>query len=163
MKRIVVSLVFISLSLAACQSASSSAPASISSPTENSPVYISALCTLMGQDARSEVPQGRPVLVMWGWSAASMEQMQDYIGAAVVQVAFDGKDLSGQLQQDIPYDPTSKVYRAVWMAGVGVPAPGLHVITYSLEFNREIFDGTDYYGPGTKNNKLSDRCEIDVK
>ena len=49
------------------------------------------------------------------------------------------------------------------MAGVGVPAPGLHVITYSLEFQRAIFDGTDDYGPGTKNDKLSDRCEINVK
>jgi hypothetical protein len=167
MKRIAVSLIFLSLSLAACQSVGaapgSSSPVSVASPTDVSPVYISALCTLMGQPVRSDVPAGRPVIVMWGWSASSMEQMQDYLGASVVKVAFDDSPLAGEMQKDIPYDPTDKVYRAVWMAVAGVPSPGLHVITYSLEFTREIFDGTDYFGPGTKNNKMSDRCEIDVK
>ncbi len=117
----------------------------------------------MGQDARSEVPKDRPVIVMWGWSAATMEQMQEYIGVAVVAVTFDGQEISGQMQKDIPYDETAKIYRAVWMAGIGIPTIGLHVITYALEFQKDIFDGTDYYGPGTKNEKMSDRCEIEVK
>jgi len=152
------------LFLAACRIQGS--PASIpphATPTEVSPVYVSALCTLMGQDGRSEVPKTRPVIVMWGWSAATMDQMKDYIGAGIAKVTFDGKEISGQMQKDIPYDETSKVYRAVWLAGVGIPTFGLHVITYSLEFQKTVFDGTDYYGPGTKNVHLSDRCEIDVK
>jgi hypothetical protein len=167
MKRSVVALLLFSLALAACQNAGGKAgsPSRMepSTPTEVSPVYASALCTLMGLDSRSEVSKDRPVIVMWGWSAATMDQIRDYIDAAIVKVTFDGKELSGRLQKNIPFDDTSKIYRAVWMAGVGIPAPGLHVITYSLEFRHEIFDGTDYYGPGTKNDKLSDRCEIDVK
>jgi hypothetical protein len=163
MKRIPLSFLVFSLVLAACQSAESSTRAPTSTATQVSPVYVSALCTLMERDARSVVPRDRPVIVMWGWSAATMEQVQDYIAAAVAQVTFDGRDLSGQMQKDIPYDETAKIYRAVWMAGAGIPAPGLHVITYSLEFQKKIFDGTDYYGPATKNEKMSDRCEIDVK
>lgn len=163
MKRIPLSFLLFSLILAACQTAVSSTQAPPPTPTEVSPVYISALCTLMGQDARSVVPKGRPVIVMWGWSAETMGEVQDYIDAFVAHVTFDGKDLSGRMQKDIPYDETAKIYRAVWMAGVGIPTPGLHRITYSLEFRKKIFDGTDYYGPATKNEKMSDRCEIDVK
>jgi hypothetical protein len=126
-------------------------------------VYVSALCTLMGMEARSAVPARRPVIVMWGWSAATQEQIQDYLQAGVVVVTFDEATLKGEQQGGIPYDDTSKVYRAVWTADAGIPAPGIHVITYSLTFRRKIFDGTDYYGPGTKNEKQEDRCEIEVK
>ena len=163
MKRIPLYFLFFSLVLAACQRAESSTRAPTSTPTEVSPVYVSALCTLMGMETRSDVPRDRPVIVMWGWTAATMEQVQEYVDAAVALVDFDGKDLSGQMQKDIPYDETAKIYRAVWMAGVGIPTPGLHVITYSLEFQKKIFDGVDYYGPATKNEKMSDRCEIDVR
>ena len=154
MKRIPLSILVFSFVLASCQTAKPSPRASTATPTEVSPVYVSALCTLMGQDARSEVPKDRPVIVMWGWSAATMEQMQEYIGVAVVAVTFDGQEISGQMQKDIPYDETAKIYRAVWMAGIGIPTIGLHVITYALEFQKDIFDGTDYYGPGTKNEKM---------
>jgi hypothetical protein len=167
MKRIAVFFIIFSLVLAGCQAAGSStasrAHIPTSPPTEVSPVYVSALCTLMGMDARSEVPSGRPVIVMWGWSAATLAQVQDYIQAGVVAVTFDGHELKGEQQGGIPLDETAKVYRAVWMANAGVPAKGSHAITYSLTFLRKIFDGTDYYGPGTKNEKQEDRCEIDVK
>jgi hypothetical protein len=117
----------------------------------------------MGQASRLEVARGKPVIVMWGWSAATMDQVQDYIAAALAKVTFDGKELDGRMEKEIPYDETAKIYRAVWMADVGVPAAGMHVITYALEFQKTIFDGTDYYGPETKNEKMSDRCEIEVK
>jgi hypothetical protein len=167
MKRIAVSLIIFSFLLSACQNAGSkinpASPLPTSSPTEVSPVYVSALCTLMGMDARSEVPAGRSVIVMWGWSAATLAQIQDYIQFGIATVTFDGKEIKGEQQGGIPLDETAKVYRAVWMAAAGNPAKGLHAITYSLTFTQKIFDGTDYYGPGTKNEKQEDRCEIDVK
>jgi hypothetical protein len=167
MKRIAVPILLLSFALTSClrngSKTGSTSPVVPPQPTDRSPVYVSALCTLMGMDSRSEVSSGRPVIVMWGWTAATMDQMQDYIEAGITKVTFDEKELTGRLQKDIPFDETSKIYRAVWMADVGVPAAGLHAITYFLEFRRKIFDGTDYYGPGTKNDKLSDRCEIDIK
>ncbi len=167
MKRVAFSFLVFSLVLAGCRSAgAATVPASqisISTPTNSSPVYVSALCTLMGMGARSEVPVGRPVIVMWGWSAATPEQIQDYIQAGIAVVTFDGKKLTGEQQGGVPFDDTAKIYRAVWTADAGTPAVGLHVITYSLTFSRKIFDGTDYYGPGTQYEKQEDRCEIDVK
>ena len=98
MKRIPLYFLFFSLVLAACQRSESPTRAPTSTPTEVSPVYVSALCTLMGMETRSDVPRDRPVIIMWGWTAATMEQVQEYVDAAVALVDFDGKDLSGQMQ-----------------------------------------------------------------
>lgn len=126
------------------------------------PVYVPAMCTLIGNKTRSEVPAGHPVIVMWGWSAATEEQVKDYIRVGMVVVTFDGNEVEGEQSGGIPYDEKSKLYKAVWMAAVGVVDPGIHTITYLLTFSEIIFDGIDYYGPGTKNEKQQDKCEIDV-
>jgi len=124
------------------------------------PVFVSALCTLMGQPVRTEVPAGRPVILMWGWSAETLQQIRDYLAAADVVVTFDGVEREGRQQGGTPYDESADVYRIVFAAEVGIPDPGGHTITYSLTFRTKIFDGTAYYGPGSKNEKQEDRCEI---
>jgi hypothetical protein len=154
--------------LAACRAPGASTASSGSLPapvhiTENAPVFVPAICTLMGNPVRTEVPVGHPVIVIWGWSAGTQEQVEDYIQASIVVVTFDGGNLQGVQQGDIPYDETAKIYRAAWTSNIGIPERGLHVITYSLTFSRKIFDGTTYYGPGTGNERQEDRCEIDVK
>jgi hypothetical protein len=103
------------------------------------------------------------VIVIWGWSAATEEQVEEYIQASVVVVRFDGIEIKGERQGGIPYDKSAKLYKAVWMANIGTAKLGIHTITYSLTFSRKIFDGTDYYGPGTKNEKQEDRCKVDIK
>jgi hypothetical protein len=134
-------------------------------PTETGlpPVYIPALCTLFGRPVRSAVPAGNPVILVWGWSAATEEQVKDYIRVGMVVVTFDGNEVEGEQSGGIPYDEKSKLYKAVWMAAVGVVDPGVHTITYLLTFREKLFDGFDYYGPGTKNETQQDACEIDVK
>jgi hypothetical protein len=127
------------------------------------PVYVPAMCTLIGNATRSEVPTGHPLTVMWGWSAATEAQVKDYIRTRIEAVTFDGVELHGEQRGGIPYDQTAKLYRAVWMAEIGVVGSGIHRITYSLTFSEKIFDGKDYYGPGTDKEKQEDKCEIDVK
>jgi hypothetical protein len=139
------------------------AAASTPASAPPSPVYVSALCTLMGNPVRSQVPYGRPVIVMWGWSAAARDQVEDYIRAAVAVVTFDGIGIAGRQQDGIPYDEAAKVYRAVWLSDVGPPKRGIHTVAYSLAFREKIFDGLAYYGPGTKNETMEDYCEIDVQ
>ena len=153
------------LCAAACLPIGQASPSGVAIPPAgaSAPVYVPALCTLMGSDVRSEVPAGHPVTVMWGWSAATKEQVEDYLRASKVVVTFDGAEITGKRQGGIPYDESAGVYRAVWMSEVGVPEPGIHSITYSLSFAEKIFDGIEYYGPGTDKEKQEDNCEIEVK
>jgi hypothetical protein len=150
---------------AACQV---SGPAASGMPTPTAarvlePVYIPAMCTLIGNPTRSEVPAGHPLTVMWGWSAATEAQVKDYIRTRIEVITFDGVELHGEQRGGIPYDETAKLYRAVWMAEMGVVDPGFHTITYSLTFSEKIFDGKEYFGPGTDKEKQGDKCEIEVK
>ncbi len=117
----------------------------------------------MGGEARSEVPASHPVILMWGWSAATEEQVQEYIRVSKVVVTFDGAEISGHQQGGIPYDQTAGMYKAVWTSSIGVPTRGIHTITYLLTFREKLFDGLVYYGPGTDKVKQEDKCEIDVK
>jgi hypothetical protein len=158
-------LVLALLSAAACQPFQPAATSSLqwSVTAETAPVYVSAICTLMGQPSRSSVPAGRPVTLIWGWSAATEQQIREYLEAATVKVTFDGIERPGKQQGGFPYDDSAKVYRAVWMAEVGIPGPGDHTITYRLTFTVKVFDGFAYYGPGTKNEKQEDTCEVTVK
>jgi hypothetical protein len=165
MNRILLPLLLI-LTAAACQESSLTPTAGLPKPASGAagePVYIPALCTLIGNATRSEVPAGHPVIVMWGWSAATELQVKDYIRTGIVVATFDGVELEGEQKGGIPYDDTAKLYRAVWMAAIGVVDPGIHTITYSLTFSEKIFDGKDYYGPGTEKEKQEDKCEIEVK
>ena len=162
MKRLMALLLL--LATAACLPAGrlTSPGASSRIVTPSGPVYVPALCTLMGREVRSEAPSGAPVILMWGWSAATQAQVEDYIRAAIVAVTFDGDEIEGEQSGGIPYDENAKLFRAVWTAAVGVVDPGVHAITYRLTFREKIFDGVDYYGPGTKHEKQEDACELDV-
>jgi hypothetical protein len=144
------------IAAAACQPAGGT-------PEPPAPVFVPAMCTLMGNPPRSEVPAGSPVILMWGWSALTQDQMEDYLRAGIVRVALDGNEVQGRQQGGISFDKAAGIYRAVWTSNVGIPTPGLHAVTYSLTFREKIFDGFAYYGPGTKNETQEDRCEIEVK
>jgi hypothetical protein len=131
--------------------------------TASGPVYVPVLCTLMGRGIRSDVPAGTPVILMWGWSAATQSQVEDYIRAAIVAVTIDGEAVAGVQSGGIPYDETAQLFKAVWLADIGAVPAGLHPITYSLSFQEKIFDGSVFYGPGTDMEKQEDRCEIMVQ
>ena len=164
MKRFAVFLIL--LASAACQVSGPAVTAGMNTTGAGAaldPVFVPAMCTLIGNPTRSEVPAGHPVIVMWGWSAATEEQVRDYIRARIEAITFDGVVLQGEQRGGIPYDETAKLYRAVWMAEIGGVDPGIHTITYLLTFSEKIFDGTVYYGPGTDREKQEDKCEIDLK
>jgi hypothetical protein len=165
MKRLLLLLLLMLIS-AACQESRQAAIPGRSEPAAgeaHEPVYLPAMCTLIGNETRSVVPAGHPVIVMWGWSAATEGQVRDYIRTRIEAVTFDGVELHGEQKGEIPYDDAAKLFRAVWMAEIGVIDPGLHTLTYRLTFSEKIFDGKEYYGPGTGRETQEDTCEIEVK
>jgi hypothetical protein len=127
------------------------------------PVFAYAQCTLMGGKDRTKIPRNRPLVVLWGWTAASEQQMRDYIRMGTATVVLDGKELSGTMKGDIRYDESARVYRALWSADAGVPAAGTHILTYQVEFAGAVSDGTGSFGPGTDRETLTDRCFVEVR
>lgn len=129
-------------------------------PTEPAPIYVPAFCTLIGQEVRVTIPAGRPITLWWGWGALTEEQVGDFLDSGTTVVTFDGAEVKGEMQDGISYDEANKQHEVLWMAKLGIVDQGLHRITYFQTFSRKIFDGWEYYGPGTNNETQEDYCEV---
>jgi len=133
------------------------------SPTAVLPVYVYAQCTLMGGAQRTEIDAGRPLTILWGWVAATQDEMKSYIQSTEITVRLDNEPLAGSMRGDAQYDETANEFRAIWSAAAGILPAGTHTLTYQAVFSSQVSDGTSTYGPGTIRETLSDRCEIVVR
>jgi hypothetical protein len=162
--------------LAACQSATpmptlqiTEAPISIPtlppSPPSVSikPVNITAFCTIIGKDSKTYVPRGTPIVIVWGWSAKTETQINDYLENNITIVTLDGKVIDGIQFGGIQKNEKSGDPEVVWYSEVGVLIPGEHTITYDVKWKKIIDDGTSTYGPGSKNETEHDECQIIVE
>lgn len=123
---------------------------------QKSPVEISAYCALFGRSpSYAEVDQ--PVVLRWGWEAATAAYRQDYVDAASFSVQIDGQ----------PVDPSSVSYsfssesddsfRVHYRLPSRILSPGTHQVVIAVTLSRQVMDGydsdndgnLDTFGPGT--------------
>jgi hypothetical protein len=131
--------------------------------TTLAPVRINAFCTLIGRDRTTTVARGTPVIIVWGWDAKTVAQINDFLENNVTTVTLDGRPINGKLMDGIQKNQRSGNPEVVWYAEVGVLDPGQHPITYDVKFKKMIDDGTNTYGPGSKHETSHDECQILVK
>lgn len=122
-----------------------------------------AFCTLIGKDPKTYVPRGTPVNIIWGWSAKTEVQINDYLENNITEITLDGKVIEGTISPEIKKNGTSGLPEVVWFSNVGVLAPGPHTVTYDVKWKKMIEDGTSTYGPGGKNETEHDECQIIVE
>jgi len=130
---------------------------------EVEPVTVIAFCTLIGKDPKTYVPQGTPIILVWGWEAKTQAQLDDFVENNITTITLDGKVMEGTLNSGVTKNEKSGQPEAAWFAEVGVLDPGQHVITYDVKWKKMIDDGTTTYGPGSKNETLHDECQIVVE
>jgi hypothetical protein len=162
--------------LAACQSATTiptlqitdsplstatSPPSPTSAPIK--PINITAFCTIIGKDSKTYVPRGTPIIIVWGWSAKTETQINDFLQNNITTITLDGKVIDGILFDGIQKNESSGLPEVVWYSEVGVLTPGQHTITYDVKWKKMIDDGTSTYGPGSKNETGHDECQIIVE
>jgi len=151
---------------AATVSASEPAPPPSTTPgpqAQGEPVYVSALCTLMGRGPQTSVAADRPVIIRWGWNATTGALVQAHIDNSKTIVTLDGAPVEGQLKGGIVRDATKGYYLALWQAEVGTLGKGTHPLTYHVSWAKQISDGNDTFGPGTRTESLSDECSLIVE
>ncbi len=106
---------------------------------------------------------GSTIEIVWQWFATTEQQVRDHLNASVYSVELD----------DIPLRQINNYRSAIKQGGNGyyvewyVPtAPleaGEHVITYSVTWTTRVFDGYDYFGPGSTTLTESGTCTFTVK
>ena len=139
------------------------APSSTATPTAITvkSVYVTAFCTSIGKDLTTHVQQGTPVIITWGWDAKTETQINDYLQNNITTITLDGKIIEGKMNDKIMNN--KGLLEVVWLSEVGVLNPGQHTVTYDVKWKKMIDDGTNTYGPGSKNETEHDECQIIVE
>lgn len=127
------------------------------------PIYVRAFCTSIGQSAKTVVPRGKPVTIIWGWGARTEAQINDHLQNNLTTITLDGKALKGEQMGGIQWDGASNQFKVVWGAPVGALEPGQHLVTYDVSWKKKIEDGDSTYGPGGAHEKAHDECQIIVE
>jgi serine/threonine-protein kinase len=134
---------------------------SVSSNPELEPAKILTYCDMF-DDSPVTVKRNQPVIFFWGWSATSMDLLQDHISAVIYTNTLDGVRLGQGVLQEI-YQKDDGWYVARWELNYGVLSPGKHRTEYNVTWRVKIFDGEDYYGPGTNFETGEGFCDIIVE
>lgn len=130
------------------------------SPLE--PVLIHPYCA-MDNESPVYVDRGRPVILVWTWTALRADQVQDHIEAARYQIYLDGQLIEAQDQSEIEYDSQQQVYKVSWFAEVGTLPAGEHLAERYLSWTHLISDGWNTYGPGGEIETEYHNCLIIVR
>jgi hypothetical protein len=137
-------------------------PTMVLSPTPVlPPVMVEAYCNMFG-DSPVHVKEHQPVILWWRWDAETPQLVQDHLDAARYEVTLDGLSITAVRQSDIEYLVDKGWYRVSWFAEARVLPPGTHRSERYLTWDRQISDGWDTFGPGTKTETEWDYCDIIV-
>jgi len=107
------------------------------------------------------------IVVFNGWLAKTKDQVQDYIDNVILDITLDGIQLSMSESSGIilDYDDHGIVegYDVFFEENIGSLEKGSHLVETNISWKQKIFDGWDYYGPGSKNESITSFCEIIVQ
>ena len=127
-------------------------------------VDILAYCDDESFDAAppDNLKSGSTVDVYWVWFASTEQQIRDHLNAAVYDIRVDGNPLQQTRQYRQPIQQVGQDYAVYWYAPVGPLLPGEHEITYSVTWNSAVFDGYQFFGPGTTTLTEEGSCSFTV-
>ena len=128
--------------------------------------FVFAMCDTSG---RSPIYVSREdkIAVHWGWMADTRQQIQDHIEQVVFDMTINGQPVTMDIVSEIKesYDDNGVLegYSVFFYHYAGKLAPGSHLVEIRITWKEEIYDGWDYYGPGTSYPDLGGFCEIIVE
>lgn len=130
-------------------------------PAGRNVVYVAPFCTLLGEDDTHTEAYGDAFELSWGWKALTRRQVLDYLESAVTKVTFDGGQITDAKRTEV-YGADGE-YHVFWEKDLGVLARGKYVMTFFEKYTFKIFDGWEYFGPGTDAESVEDTCYLIVE
>lgn len=98
------------------------------------------------------------------WAASTEKQVDDFLQAVQPVIYLNGKQIQTSMDHDMveqSEDKTMYIVRTYF--DVGKLQPGNYDIRTVLNFNEKIFDGTEYFGPGTPNATIEGYCSVIIE
>jgi hypothetical protein len=124
-------------------------------------VYIAPFCTLLGEGDTQTENYGNIFILSWGWIAQTREQVLDYLENAVTKVTLNGEEITDAERGDIYAE--DEAYHVFWNKYLGILEHGKYTLTFFERYRSKIFDGWEYFGPGTDNESVEDTCHLVVE
>ena len=127
-------------------------------------VDVLAYCDDESFDAAppDNIKAGSTVDVYWVWFASTEQQINDHLNAAVYDIRVDDNPLQRLRQYRQPIEQIGSDYAVYWYAPIGPLLPGEHNVTYSVTWSNTIFDGYQFFGPGTNTVEETGTCTFTV-
>jgi hypothetical protein len=124
-------------------------------------IYVAPVCTILDEEDTRVEAYGNMFELAWGWKAMTEQQVRDYLESAVTRVTFNGEEVT-DLEQTSIYE-SEGAYHVDWWKILGVLDRGKYAMTFFETYETKIFDGWDYFGPGTDNESTEDTCYLIVE
>lgn len=126
------------------------APSSEAAILQNG-VDVLAYCddTSFNAPAPVNLLEGSTIDIYWVWYAATEAYIQQHLDAATYEISIDGVALRNVSQYRQATQRSGSDYVVYWYAPAGPLTAGEHVIRYRVTWRERIFDGYNFYGPGT--------------
>jgi hypothetical protein len=127
-------------------------------------VDIFALCDdrSFGIAPPANIAAGSTIDIYFAWFAATRQQVEDHVAAAVYDVRLDGNRINVGAPTFIRPSPGGG-YEAYWYLFAGQVAAGQRRVTYRVTWNRQVFDGSASFGPGTGIPEETGSCSFTVR
>jgi len=95
------------------------------------------------------------------WAAVTVEQVSDYLDAVSHSILVNGSQIDSEASHgEISPLEGRDIFFAPSFFNVGVLDPGEYEIRTVLTFAEKIYDGFEYYGPGTKYPTMEGTCTV---
>lgn len=98
------------------------------------------------------------------WAAATEEQLNDFLEAIKFSIYVNDRQIQSSLDHgEIKPRADGQTYSVLAYFDVGKLQPGKYEIRTVLTFSKKIYDGYDFYGPGTKNPTVEGTCTVIIE
>lgn len=96
------------------------------------------------------------------WWAGTQGQVQDFQKYTKFDVSIDGAKAAfqGPFQYEIKQNAQQNAFGTPVLVVLGSLPAGTHHIRTEITWSQKIYDGEDYFGPGSANEKLTGNCTL---
>ncbi len=116
-----------------------------------------------GQPAPSNLAAGSSVQLYWRWFAKTEQQVRDHLSAAQYSLRVNSQAISRTRLSFTNITQRGGDYAVDWLAVIGPLDAGTYRVEYTVSWTQQIYDGYDYFGPGTNNLQYTGTCTFVVR
>ncbi len=115
-----------------------------------------------GTPPPDDLKAGSTIDIYWIWYASTEQYIRDHLNSAVYEVSVNGDPLTNLPQYRQPIQNFGGDFAESWFVPYGPLEAGEYTITYRVSWSQQIFDGYQFFGPGSNTPSEEGTCTFTV-